>query len=180
MSLWVSLLSLSLSPSFSPLLLTAVQGDWQVLQNPKRKTAQNWLTSHWLPVQRLQFHLWWQWWSLVSCGRADGRHGSLLSAVQLAKYWQNCLSNTSAQFLSLQCIPDIKNTLSVCFSCVSQTLKTRFLCVSPVSPRHQKHAFCVSFLCLPNIKNTLSKVSFLSPNIKKHVFCGTFQCLPNI
>ena len=177
MSLWVSLVSLS--PSFSPLLLTAVQGDWQVLQNPKRKTAQNWLTSHWLPVQRLQFHLWWQWWSLVSCGRADGRHGSLLSAVQLAKYWQNCLSNTSAQFLSLQCIPDIKNTLSVCFSCVSQTLKTRFLCVSPVSPKHQKHAFKSVF---PVSKHKKTCFLWNVPMPPKHLNTPYMfvQCLPNI
>ena len=61
--------------------------------------------------------------------------------------------------------------------------------VSPVYPRHQKHAFCVFFLCFPDIKNTLSvclssvsqtsKTRFLcvfpvSPKHQKHAFKSVF------
>ena len=65
----------------------------------------------------------------------------------------DCLSNTSAQFLSLQCLPYIK---------------TCFLCVFPVSPKHQNHTFCASFQCLQTSKTHLVHHSLVSPEPPKH------------
>ena len=109
----------------------------------------------------------------------------------------DCLSNTSAQFFSLQCLPNIKITLSVrlsgvskhlntpgtSHSSVSQTSKTHHIHLSPMSQKHLNTPYTPLSHISQTSKHTytaLIHLSPLSPKHLKHTLYISLQCLPNI
>ena len=116
------------------------------------------LTSQWLQVKRLQFHIWWWSWPLLWSGHGHGRLEILLRAC-ISNVWLHDILTKSQWCLTSQNM-DQKVSLS--------NISTHFLCISPVSPKHL-HTLCLSLQWPPKYLNTCSESPQCFPNISTHL-----------